>query len=161
MLGRVRRAEVALSAGLLTLSAGFAWLVWRLPDAPGYSQVGPKVVPAMAAIGLLVASCVLLFEAMAGGFRGRVVEDTDPFDAKGFAWLAAGLALQMVLIQYTGFVAASTLLFLLTARGLGSRRWARDLLIGAVLASVLYGLFTGVLGLSLGPSFGNPFRSSA
>lgn len=148
----MKRSEFALSLALLLVAVGVAWLVWRLPEAPGYSQVGPKVVPAIAAAGLLSAAFVLLLQAARGGFRNRAVEHGDPFDAESFSWLAVGLSAQMALIGVIGFVPAAAVLFVCTARGLGSRRVWRDLGVGLMLAGGLYALFTGVLGLSLGPT---------
>jgi putative tricarboxylic transport membrane protein len=144
--------ELGVSTALLAVASGCAWLVWQLPEAPGYSQVGPKVVPAVATAGLFVSGAVLMFEGLHGGFRARAPVEGDGFDARSFGWLTAGLVLHMALVGRIGFVAAATLLFVFTARGLGSERWVRDLGVGASMAAVLYGLFTGVLGLSLGPS---------
>lgn len=150
-----RRGEVTVATALLALGLVFGWMVWRLPDAPGYSQVGPKVVPAIAALGLIATAAILLVEAVGGGFANRPDGGEDVFDRRAFAWLAAGLVLHMVLVGWIGFVPAATLLFVFTARGLGSRRLLRDVATAMLIALALYSLFTGVLGLSLGPTLGS------
>ena len=68
-----------------------------------------------------------------------------------FAIVSLGIVLHMVLISWAGFVLASTMLYLLIARGFDSRRPTRDLLIGLVLALAAYFLFTMALGLRLPP----------
>jgi putative tricarboxylic transport membrane protein len=66
-----------------------------------------------------------------------------------FAWISAGLVAHMLLIAGIGFVLASTLLFVFTARGFGSRRWLRDALIGVSASTGIYLLFTRGLTLQL------------
>jgi putative tricarboxylic transport membrane protein len=55
----------------------------------------------------------------------------------------------MVVIGRAGFIIASTLLFVMIARGFGSRQPVRDAVIAVVLAAVVFFLFTLGLGLSL------------
>ena len=154
---RVDVAEVAIAAGVTGLGFAFAIGTYLLPEAGGYAQIGPHVFPAIITAGLLLCGLALLAQALAGGFRNREREDTDPFDARAFGWLTAGLIAHLALIGTIGFVAASSLLFVAVARGFGSRRLLRDAIIALVLATLLYVLFTQVLGLALGPTFASLF----
>jgi len=67
----VRRsgAEVALSLGVLALGAGIAVGTAFLPSQGGYARIGPNFIPAVVAIGLIVAGAFLLYEALTGGWR--------------------------------------------------------------------------------------------
>ena len=61
----------------------------------------------------------------------------------------AVLLLSVFTLEPFGFIPAAAVLFLLTAHGLGSHRWLRDLLIGVALSAVAYVLFSKGLGLRL------------
>jgi len=63
--------------------------------------------------------------------------------------LAAALLLNAVLIQWTGFIIAATIMFALTARAFGSRRVVRDVVIALVLSAVVQIAFTRGLGVAL------------
>ena len=52
----------------------------------------------------------------------------------------------MVIIGWAGFIIASTVLFVLVARGFGSRRLVRDASSRVVLATVVFFIFTLGLG---------------
>ena len=55
----------------------------------------------------------------------------------------------MALIGSIGFIAASSLLFFAAARGFGSTRPLRDVIVAVVLSGVVFAVFTQALGLSL------------
>jgi putative tricarboxylic transport membrane protein len=63
--------------------------------------------------------------------------------------MALSLLAYLLLIEPAGFILASTLLFAGAAFAMGSRRPARDVPIGLVLATVLFLGFTRGLGLDL------------
>ena len=67
------------------------------------------------------------------------------------AIISIGIVLHMVLIGWAGFIIASTLMFVLIARGFGSKRAVRDLAVGLALVIAAYFLFTRALGLRLPP----------
>jgi putative tricarboxylic transport membrane protein len=48
-----------------------------------------------------------------------------------------------------GFILASTLLFMLVARGFNSRRWLLNAITGVVLAVLIFAIFNYGLGLTL------------
>ncbi len=64
--------------------------------------------------------------------------------------MLAGLVLNVALIGVAGFIIASTLLFVCTARAFGSRNVLRDGAIGFALALVSYVGFDRVLGYKIG-----------
>lgn len=147
-------AQFVVALGVLGLGVLFGSATFLLPEAPGYSQVGPGMVPAMVSIGLLVCGGVLTLEALRGGWRGMPVPEGGAVASRPLLWMVGGLVLHALLIGTAGFIVASTLLFACVARAFGSNRYLRDGLVGMLLAGSLYWLFTQVLRLSLGPAFG-------
>lgn len=147
-------AQLVVAIGVLGLGVLFGSATFLLPEAPGYSQVGPGMVPAVVSIGLLVCGGVLALEVLRGGLRAMPVPEGGAFASRPLVWVVGGLVLHAMLIGTAGFIVASTLLFAFVARAFGSNRYLRDGLVGLILAGSLYWLFTQVLRLSLGPTLG-------
>lgn len=123
----------------------------QIPVSPLYSKVGPTIFPYMVAIGLLLLGLALVVQAWRGEW-GETDADSDsgPVDWHSFGWLVLGLFLNVALIDLLGFVLASTLLFICTARAFGSTQWLRDLSIAFALALIAYIGFAKLLGISIG-----------
>jgi putative tricarboxylic transport membrane protein len=144
--GQVGVASGVLVLGVLILAGSFF-----LPTGGGYAQVGPGVVPRVVGIALVVIGAFLLREAFSGGFSG-VDEEAEarlPMDWPAFAWVSAGIIGYGLLVESAGFVIASTLLFVLVARGFNSRRWLLNAVTGLLLAIVVFAIFNYGLGLTL------------
>ena len=141
-------AEVALSAGVLGLGIAAAAVTATLPSEGGYARIGPNFVPALVSAGLILLGAWLLREALAGGWR-HAPAHAQSFQPAPFLWISAGLFAHMALIAWAVFVVAGTVLFLLVARGFGSRRLLRDLAIGSALALAVFLFFTQVLNVAL------------
>jgi putative tricarboxylic transport membrane protein len=77
-------------------------------------------------------------------------EDEAQPDWRALGWLGLGLVLNVALIDYLGFIIASTLLFCCVARAFGSRHLARDAAIAIILCVITYLGFARVLGISIG-----------
>jgi putative tricarboxylic transport membrane protein len=140
---------------VFTLGVGSALVTASLPTEGGHSGIGPNFTPALVSIGLIVVGAWLLYEAWTGGWR-RAPAHAERFQRPPFLWVSAGLFAHMALIGSAGFVVAGTALFVLVARGFGSRRLARDLVTGAVLSVAIYLFFTQVLNVGL-PAGWMPF----
>jgi len=152
----VRRspAEIALSAGVLALGIGVAVGTALLPSEGGYARIGPNFVPGVVAGGLIVVGVLLLYEALAGGWRNLPGEPPaaageHPFHPPAFLWVTAGLFAHMLLIGSGGFVIAGAVLMGCVARGFGSRRPLRDLAIGFALALAAFLFFVKFLNVGL------------
>jgi putative tricarboxylic transport membrane protein len=65
------------------------------------------------------------------------------------ALISVGLLLDALLLEWIGFVPASTLLFVLVTAGFGSRRYLREFIAGLLLSTIAYLTFVYGLGLSL------------
>jgi putative tricarboxylic transport membrane protein len=142
---------VAVAGGVLAIGALILGGSFYLPTGGGYAQVGPGVVPRVVGVGLMLLGVVLLREAFGGGFSG-VDEEAEaklPMDWVAFAWVSAGIIGYGLLVEPAGFVIASTLLFVLVARGFNSRRWLLNAVTGLVLAIIVFAIFNYGLGLTL------------
>ncbi|ADX71701.1 tripartite tricarboxylate transporter TctB family protein [Pseudarthrobacter phenanthrenivorans] len=121
-----------------------------------YSQsdpVGPKTVPYIVA-GLLVVCAVLLAINVIRGGQGEAeggedIDLTHPADWKTILPLAGAFILNILLIDWAGWVISGTILFWGSVLALGSRRYIRDGLISVALSLLtFYGFYLG-LGIAL------------
>jgi len=121
-----------------------------------YSQsdpVGPKTVPYIVA-GLLVACAALLAVNVIRGGQGEAeggedVDLTHPADWKTILPLAGAFILNILLIDWAGWVISGTVLFCGSVLALGSRHYVRDGLISVALSLLtFYGFYLG-LGIAL------------
>ena len=142
--------EFVLALGLAALGAFILFETHTIAETTSYSGVGPRLFPYLIGIGLGACGVVLAWQALTGGWRNLPVDDDHAMpDWVAFATISAGIVLQMAIIGIAGFVIASAILFVLIARGYGSRRLLRDTLIALVLSTAVYLLFTKALGLNL------------
>ena len=149
----VHVGEVVLSVVLMLIGAMVVFETQSIAETQGYSQVGPRLFPYIIGTGLTLCGAVLGWHAIAGGWRD-VPLDQPGHDAPDWiapAIISIGIVLHMVLIGWAGFIIASTLMFVLIARGFGSKRAVRDLAVGLALVIAAYFLFTRALGLRLPP----------
>ncbi len=153
--------QILLAIGVLLLGTALAYGTSLLPESTGYAKVGPRLMPTLVSIGLLILGVLLLKESLTGGFRdvdetvhaAKAIETAT--DWRAFGWISAGLIANGLLIVPAGFVIAGTVLFVLAARGLGGTggkggvQYARNAMIGLVIAASTYAFFTYGLGLAL------------
>jgi putative tricarboxylic transport membrane protein len=155
---RAPAGQLAVAAGVVAIGAFVLGGSFYLPTGGGYAQVGPGVVPRFVGIGLLLIGIFLVREAFTGGFRG-VDEEAEaklPMDWVAFGWVSAGIIVYGLLVEWAGFIVASTVLYVLVARGFNSRRWLLNAVVGAVLAIFIFVMFNYGLGLSLPAGFLKP-----
>jgi Tripartite tricarboxylate transporter TctB family len=146
-----RGTEVLLALGVLALAAIVGWETAQIPVSPAYARVGPTVFPMIVAVGLGLLGAALLWQALTGRWTvDESGEEAGPIDRRAMGWLLLGLVLNVALIQFLGFIIASTLLFVCVARAFGSRHPLRDAAIAIALAAVAYIGFDRILGISIG-----------
>jgi putative tricarboxylic transport membrane protein len=143
--------ELIIALGLVALGAFVLWETRSIAETQGYAQVGPRLFPYIVGAGMALCGAVLAFHAVSGGWRNVPLDQPghDEPDWKAFVTISAGIVAHMILIGYVGFVIAGTVLFVLIARGFGSTRLVRDVLIAVVLCAVVYVVFTYGLSLKL------------
>ena len=147
----IHPGELLISLGLIALGSFVVFETRSIAETQGYAQIGPRLFPYIIGAGLTLCGAVLAWHALSGGWRHVPLdqEDHDAPDWIAFIIISAGIILHMVIVGWAGFIIASTLLFILVARGFGSRRPVRDALIAILLSVVVFFVFTLALGLSL------------
>ncbi|QET03229.1 MULTISPECIES: tripartite tricarboxylate transporter TctB family protein [Cupriavidus] len=149
----MKPSHVVIGIAVLAVSVFFFAGIPGISGEEGYAGLSPRFVPTLVGIGLAVCGVLLTWQGVRGGFRNMPEEDAElpaaPHNFKGFLWVSAGLVLNMALIGTLGFVLASTLLMVCVARGYGSRRIARDALIGLLITLPMWALFDFLLGINL------------
>ena len=146
--------EALLALGTVAFSVAVLWQTTQIRLTPAYSKVGPRVIPYIVGIGLLLVGLWLAVEAFRGGRAAPNADSEDadptlPTDWRTVGMLVLALVAYLVLIEPGGFVLASGLLFAGAAFAMGSRRLPRDLALGVLVAAALYAGFTRGLGLDL------------
>jgi putative tricarboxylic transport membrane protein len=163
---KAKTAEVIISVGVLILGIAVAIGTALLPGHGGYARIGPNVAPGIVATGLILLGLWLLYEALSGGWRNANPDDAaargeHPFYGSAFVWVSLGLFVQMLLIHRAGFVIAQALLFVCVARGFGSTRRVRDLVIGLVLGLSVFLFFVRFLNVNLPAGWLKPILGGA
>ena len=153
MPGRPANGELWVGLGTVLFAGIVAWQVALIPSEATYARVGPQAIPWLVAGLLALFGAALAVQSLLGRARGEGADgDTGhgAIDRAGIAWMILGLALNVALIEAAGFIFASTLLFVCTARAFGSRSLARDAAVGFALAFIAYIGFDRVLGYKIG-----------
>jgi len=142
-----RRIDVAglVIALALVLLAGLIW--WDMTSLQILSpyDLGPKVMPVIVSVGLVIL-------AISNGilaFRGDLPE-RESLDWRATVLILGGLACLIALIRLGGgFVIGTAILFAATSTAFGRRAFLVDFAIGLGIALVIYFLFVKLLTLSL------------
>jgi len=146
----INPGELLLSIALAALGIFVIVGTQGISSGGGYSQVGPRAFPYMIGAGLVILGGILSWQAVSGGWRNVPMDEAhDEPDWPAFAILSAAVLLHMASIAWAGFVLASTFLFTLVARGFGSRKLVRDIVVGLILSGIAFFVFTRGLGLNL------------
>jgi putative tricarboxylic transport membrane protein len=146
----LNKGELLISLGLIALGTFVVWETRTIAETQGYAQVGPRLFPYIVGSGLTLFGAVLAWQAVAGGWRNVPLDAAhEKPDWAAFVIITLGVILHMAIVGWAGFIIASTVLFVLVARGFGSKRIVRDAVIAVILAIVVFLIFTLALGLSL------------
>jgi len=115
--------------------------------------VGPKAVPYVVGVLLLVVAAFLAADVIRGGQGepegGEDVDLSSGADWKTVAILSVAFLSNAVLIDRLGWEFSGAIMFFLAAYALGSRHYIRDILISLVLSFGSWHLFVLVLGINL------------
>ncbi|MFD3438801.1 tripartite tricarboxylate transporter TctB family protein [Streptomyces sp. NPDC058685] len=150
------RDHSELGVGVLLLAIGVLVLTDALTmdvDIAQRGPVGPRTVPLVVGIGLVLVAVLLTVDILRGG-RGEAeggedIDLSEPSDWRTVLLLAGVFLAFAVLIGPVGFPVAGALLFWGAAFALGSRHLDRDPLIAAVLSLLTYFVFNNMLGVPL------------
>jgi putative tricarboxylic transport membrane protein len=141
---RLDPAGLVIAALLLITAGVIFWDTSTLQITSTYG-VGPKAMPLVVAAGLALLSVGNLVMTLRGELPER--ESADP---KAILMILGGLAALIAIIGLGGgFMPATAILFAATSAAFGRRAFLVDLLIGLVLALIVFLLFDKLLTLSL------------
>jgi putative tricarboxylic transport membrane protein len=141
---RVDRAGIVIAVALAALAAVLVLDALRIQANVVYG-LGPQAMPIIVAIGLAILAAGNLINALSGG-------DVEPedMDFRPVLLILAGLAMMIAIIGLGGgFIPAMTALFATTATAFGRRAIVADLIIGFVIATIIYLAFSKLLTLGL------------
>ena len=115
--------------------------------------IGPKPVPIVLGVPLLVVAALYAVDVARGGTgaaeEGEDVDVTSPVDWRTVLLLIAAFVVNLVLIEPLGWVISGTVLFWGSAFALGSRHHIRNLVIAVALALITFYAFAIGLGVNL------------
>ncbi|MGM9472879.1 tripartite tricarboxylate transporter TctB family protein [Pseudarthrobacter sp. YS3] len=145
-----------LGVALLLGAVGVVVLVDAMGLVTPYSKsdpVGPKTIPYIVAGLLLICAVLLAVNVIRGGQGeaegGEDVDLTHPADWRTVLPLAGVFIVNILLIDWAGWVISGTLLFWGSVLALGSRHYIRDGLLSVALSLLtFYGFYLG-LGIAL------------
>lgn len=140
---RLHRPTAAIGVGLIALAA-ITWFDARSMTIVSNYGVGADAASYFVAIVLAVLGVAHLARA----FQPGIVADEADWGAVAWILLALGGLIGSIWAGL-GFVLGSALLFAFTARAFGRRALLADLLIGAVIATLVFLLFNKLLQLAL------------
>jgi putative tricarboxylic transport membrane protein len=141
-------------AGLVLLAASVAILfaVFAIPGRGGYSSSGPRFVPLIVAIGLILLTLAFLARTWVRPdmeLAERSAEEDAVTHWATPALLVVAMVAYALLMEPLGYIVSTALFFVPVARLLGSRSLVRDVICGLVLGVGLFTAFTQFLGVSL------------
>jgi putative tricarboxylic transport membrane protein len=137
-------AEFGLGLALIAMAVA-VWIDASLLSTGSMYGIGPSAAPKIVGTGLAVLGLATLVVT----FR------RPPAEAESADWMAvlvmlAGFAALIAVIAWGGgFIAASTILFAATSWAFGRRAVMTDVVLGFVLATFIYLVFTKLLTLAL------------
>lgn len=146
--GSTRRPDRAgfVVAAILFILAGVLWYEAHAMSGAVTYGVGPTAALKTVAIGLVGLAVATLVSAL----RGTGGAPPEPMDARPVWLVMAGCAFLIGCIYFGGgFIIATAGLFAATATAFGRRKIVADIVIGLVLALLIYLLFSKLLTLTL------------
>lgn len=115
------------------------------PASTGWARLTPHTLPRL----VLIAALCLIAAVVLGRVKAEVGGAPTSGDAARPLVLVLVLLTHALVLPIVGFIPASTALFVIAARLMGSRRTALDIAIGLGGATALFFVFTRGLGLAL------------
>jgi putative tricarboxylic transport membrane protein len=153
-LSREQIAELMLAVGIVAFGGLVIYETRKIRITPAYSEFGPHLIPYAVGVILMVLGVWFGIEVITGHTAGPTEESEDvdptlPTDWLTVGLLAASLGAYLLLMERTGFIIASSVLFFGAAFAMGSRHYLRDALIAVAVSAVAFYIFTDGLGLRL------------
>lgn len=143
---------IALIILVIALIYGFAAYHYPLLPFERNLPVLPNTLPkGLSVIAILIAGFILLTPRDASTQVDDPDQDASNLQIMPAAGLVTAMVLYALLLRPIGFVAASTAFIVLTAAGLGERRWRVLVPIAMLATLIVWALVQQVLGIYLKP----------
>ena len=147
-LGPRLAALVILGIGVVAFTQAIG-----IREGAGYSVVGPRFFPLVAALGLLLLGIGFLIRTTPL-YPDHELAEQAAAEEQATHWptvllIVAVLVIYVFALASLGYPLATALFFPVVARILGSRHLRRDLLTGLLLGFFIYFAFTRFLGVRL------------
>jgi putative tricarboxylic transport membrane protein len=149
-----RWGELIVALAVVVLGLVILRETQDIKTRPGVT-VSPRIIPnviggALVLIGLWYAADVVRVPRAPGA--GEDSEDVDPNATTNWSAIlimSFALLCYLVLIDTAGFIIASAVMYVVSTVSMGSRRYLLNIAIGIVLATVIFYVFDGWLGVRL------------
>lgn len=149
---RTRRELTAVGIALVVFALAVGSQTLKIVQSSGLAPSGPAALPIVVTGGLLVFSLLFLLQARkrTQGQLQRHIDAEHAVTHMGTVGLVMGaLVLYAAALSVLGYALATLALFVGVSRILGSRRWVLNIVVGVVMALVIYFGFTMLLGVRL------------
>jgi putative tricarboxylic transport membrane protein len=141
-----RAGALVVGAAVMGLGVFFLLGTQMIEGEAAQPGVGPRAFPTVIGAALVVLGALFAVAVR----RGLPFAAASGPAARGvLLWIIAGIVGGILAIEPLGFPAAAAWLFVMGARGFGSRRWAHNVVIGVIIGLVVYLVFARALGVSL------------
>ncbi len=131
-----------MGLGIILIGLVIGYEAGTIKVGPLYAKVGPAAFLWFSSLLLVVCGAVVAYKSFSSP-----VDTTS--ELRPPLTILAGLAASVYTMEPLGFIPTATLIFVVTAKGLGSHKILRDIIIGVVLAIFAYVVFAKGLGLRL------------
>jgi putative tricarboxylic transport membrane protein len=152
-------SQTLIGLGAIAVAAVMAYGATGIRSDAGYAGIGPNFVPWLVSVCLAICGLLLVVQARTGGFKNMPSEIQEGrADWLSFAWVAAGLLLNALLIERIGFILSCSLCYVLAVRGFrrsegrpnaGVKQTIQDIALGFLISAPVYWLFSKALKINL------------
>lgn len=164
-----RRQDLVVGLVLLAIGAGLLTGTFSVSALPGQDSLGPRLFPALIGAGLVMLGAAHFVQMRrkgdavpanvlanvpanvpeAAAVAAEADADLPPGHWPTLAWVVAGIAAGAAIYNFLGFILAAIAIFVLTARGFAGHFRPLHVVIGIIVAVIVYVGFTQGLGLRL------------
>lgn len=150
--GRSGREVTAAGVGLVVLSVVLVVQAWQIAENGGLAANGPAIFPLAASAGLLLFSVIFLIQARV---KPEAHLENHLANERADSHMGTVVKVMAVLLVYAGvlgilgYALATSAMFAVVSRLLGSRRWLLNIGIAVLLSVAIYYSFTMLLGVRL------------
>lgn len=149
---KARRELTVVGAALVAFSLGLVIQAWQIAEKGGWSANGPAVFPLATAGGMVLFSAAFLIQARR---KPDVHLEEHIANERADSHMGTVIKVGAVLLGYAaavgiiGYALATSAMFAVVCRLLGSRRWVLNIAIAIGLSVAVYYAFTELLGVRL------------